>query len=476
MLLKVNASTGRIIEFRRTSEEGNGRVQMRFEAGAFERAVQRLEAATASLPDVGDTNAPLSSAVAFLAEEVSSSKYLGAFSRTNLDSETAARLPGLLRQFKLGDILAPLNQLVAETNGLAGMEEVFSIPEDLGSGKATLSDAVALFTGWLLRHSDELFALRSWPWTLLREASFTVQGKGRYTDQALTGIFESSDTGPLGYLTVAQVLSRMQPPLARKFAARGLERLSATDFRRDCLLFLTGGSAFSQCLLRLAAALRDLTPEQVTVLAKLESPVRSEFIRESARRLRDAKDQPVMEALAPALDSYWERELKEQVAAALRVQAFDPGKSFKEGLAAYHEGSTDKSRAAKLFAQAAAHGHPSAQYYLAMIYESGAGIPKDMAAALNWYRQSATNGYADAAVVLGNYYSDGLVVRQDYTEAYVWYGVAASQGHRLAEVFRNSARRKLTGSQLAEANGRVAAILASRPNRGDTSVPSDTDH
>ena len=134
------------------------------------------------------------------------------------------------------------------------------------------------------------------------------------------------------------------------------------------------------------------------------------------------------------------------------------------------------SQAAKLFGQAAARGHPGAQYYLAMIYERGTGVPKDVAAALDWYRQSATNGYAEAAVVLGNYYNDGLEVKQDHAEAFVWYSVAAAEGHRLAEAFRNSARRKLTARQLAEAEERVAAILASRPKAGDTPGAAGTDH
>ena len=301
-LLKLNARTGRLIEFRSANEIGDATVQMRFEPGAFARAVQRIEALTASLPDVGDTNAPLSSAVAFLAEEMGSSKYLESFLRTNLSSETAARLPALLRQFRLGDILAPLNRLVEGTNTVAGNQEDFSIPEDQGSGEATAGKVVAAVTGWLLRHSDELFAARSWAWTLLREASFTLQGKGRYTDQALTGIYESSETGPLGYLAVAEVLGHFQPPLARKFAARGLERLSAEDFRRDCRLFLEGDSISSQCCQRLAAALRALDEEQIAALAKLQSPARGEFIRECSRRLRAAKDQPVLETLAPALD------------------------------------------------------------------------------------------------------------------------------------------------------------------------------
>jgi TPR repeat protein len=227
----------------------------------------------------------------------------------------------------------------------------------------------------------------------------------------------------------------------------------------------------------LAAALRELDDEQVAALAKQQSPVRGEFIRECRRRLRAAPDRPMAETLAPALEFYWRRELKEQVATALKAQAFDPVITFKEGLASYRQEALDKSRAATLFAKAAAHGHAGAQYYLAMIYERGAGVPKDLAAALNWYRQSATNGYAEAAVVLGNYYSDGLLVKEDQAEAFVWYSVAAAQGHRVAGLFRDNARRTLTARQLAEAERRVAAIRAGLPNAEETKEPSpDTDH
>jgi hypothetical protein len=476
MLLKLNASTGRIIELRLTGEQGDGVVQIRFEPGAFERVVRQIEAVPAGLPDVGNTNTPLSSTLAFLAEEVGSSKYLRAFSRTNLASETAAPMLALLDQFRLADLLAPLDRLVAGTNGLAGSQEEFSIPADQRTREANLSDTVGLFTGWFLRQSDELFQAGSWPWTLLREACFTVQGKGRYTEEALTGVYESAETGPLGYMAVAEVADRFQPALARKFAARGLERLSAADFRCDCRLFLEGNSISSQCCQRLAASVRALDDEQVAALTKPQSPARGEFIRECSRRLRAAKDQPVFEALAPALDAYWEQELKEQVAAVLRAQAFDAARAFEEGLAAYQASSPDMSQATKLFTQAAARGHPGAQYYLAMIYERGTGVPKDLATALNWYRASATNGFAEAAVVLGNYYNDGLEVKQDQPEAFVWYSVAAGEGHRLAPAFRNSARRKLTARQLAEAEARVAAILASRPKAGNMPGSPGTDH
>jgi TPR repeat protein len=475
-VVKLNARTGRIIEYRSAKELGDASAQIRFEAGTLARAFDHIATATAGMPDLADTNAPLSSTLAFLAEEVWSSKYLRGASHTNQTAEAAALLSTLSRQFRLANLLAPLDRMVGETNGLTGKHEGFAIPYDEGSSKGMHLDTMAMISTLVLLNSDELFEARTWPWTLLREACLTVQGKGGHTEEALKGIYESKDTGPLGYLATAGLLGRFQPPWARKFAARGLERLSAADFLRDCRLFLEGNSIANQCCLRLAAATRELDDEQLASLAMRQSPARGEFMRECSRRLRAAKDQPALEALAPTLASYWEQELKEQVATALRAQTFDPVKAFEEGLAAFQAESPDKSQAAKLFREAATRGHAGAQYYLAMIYERGMGVPKDVAAALDWYRQSATNGCAEAAVVLGNYYHDGLEVKQDYAEAFVWYSVAGAQGHKVAQAFRKSAKDKLTAQQLTEAQERVEAILANRPKGGDTPAASSTDH
>jgi Ankyrin repeats (3 copies)/Sel1 repeat/Ankyrin repeat len=470
-IARFDTRTGRILEFRTASDEGKGMLRLRFVPGAFERAVQRIEAGTANLRDASDTNAPLSSAAAFLAEEVLASRYLAALLPTNTSSKIGPSLPAALRQFRLGEVLAPLDQLVRASSEPARAEN-FWIPED--AVQTTGNSFVVLFAGWLLRHNDELFATRSCPWTILREAGLFLQGRSKYTGQTLKGIYESNETGPLGCLAVTELLNRLHDPLARKFAARGLERLSPADFRRDCQMFLTGNSVASQCCQRLAAALRDLDNEHLTALAKEESPALGEFLREGSRRLRAANGQPMLEALGPALDSYWESELKAQVANLLRGHAIDVAGLFKEGLAAYQTTSPDKAEAAKLFQRAADRGHSGAQYYLGMIYEKGAGVTKDVAAALNWYRQAATNGYVEASVTLGNFYSDGLEVTQDYAEAFVWYGVAAAQGNWLAEALRKSMQRKLTAEQLAEAGKRVSVILANRLPPTDVSEPASS--
>ncbi|MCX6928749.1 MAG: ankyrin repeat domain-containing protein [Verrucomicrobia bacterium] len=463
MLLKLNARTGRLLEFRKLSDEGRGTVEIHTESGAFGRTVQRIETGANGLADLGNTNAPLSSAISFFAEEVWTSKYLGVIYGTNFASETAARLPTLLHQFKLGEILSPLDRLVVGTNAPAAKQGAFLIPEAWSSSELTHFDMWAVLTSWFLHHSDELFAAHSWPWTLLRETSFTIQHKGTYTDQALKEVYESSETGPLGYLAFAQVLGMMQPPTARKFAARGLERLSTADFRRDWSLLLAGNSVFSQCVLRLAATLRDMSDEQIAALAKEQSILRGEFIAECSRRLRAAKDQPITNALAPVFDTYWERELKEQVKSAVQELTVDLAQAFQEAVATLQDAAADKTKAVKVIGKVAAHGHAGAQYCMAMIYERGNGVPKDFKTALNWYRQSATNGLPEAALALGNYYTEGLEVEKDAAEAFVWYSVAVAEGNRLAEALRKGARSKLTDEQFAEAAKRIAAIVSHLP-------------
>ena len=291
-VLKLNARTGRIVEFRSAKEIGGASARVRFEPGTFTRDFDHIAKVTADLPDLADTNAPLSSTLAFLAEEVWTSKYVRRSSRTNLTSEAAASLGEMWRHIRLANILAPLDRVAGGANWLAGKQDGFSIPYDEGSGKVMHLDTMAMITTWLLLNSDELFEPRSWAWTLLREGCLTVQGKGRHTEEALKGIYESRETGPLGYLAAAELLGRFQPAAGRKFAARGLERLSVADFRCDCRLFLQGNSIASQCCQRLASALGALDDDQLAALVKRQSPACGEFIRECSRRLRAGKDQP----------------------------------------------------------------------------------------------------------------------------------------------------------------------------------------
>jgi hypothetical protein len=335
------------------------------------------------------------------------------------------------------------------------------VPDDHGADVDSGATIVGLVGTWVLQHSDQLAESRSWPWTLVREAALVVKHQSRHTDQVLRDLYESSQTGPLGCWATAVLLDRMESPLARKFAARGLERLSPEDFRRDCRQLLTGQSVFSQCFQKLAANLAATKDEDLATAMASWSPARAQFIQDCARRLREAKGQPPFEAIAPALDAYWQSELKERVAAALRGQALDPVAVFERALKIYQSEdiTPDYAQAAKLFQEAAEAGHAGAQYYLAELYERGKGVSKDPAAALKWYRQSAMNGCVEAAMALGNLFGDGLAVERDPLAAFVWYSVAAAHGHKVAATLRDGLRHRLPATAVAEGEKQVETIL-----------------
>ena len=64
----------------------------------------------------------------------------------------------------------------------------------------------------------------------------------------------------------------------------------------------------------------------------------------------------------------------------------------------------------KWFLESAIQNHSGAQYELAVRYEDGIGITKNLYEALRWYKEAADNGNADAAYKMGEFYFD----RQPY--------------------------------------------------------------
>jgi TPR repeat protein len=90
-------------------------------------------------------------------------------------------------------------------------------------------------------------------------------------------------------------------------------------------------------------------------------------------------------------------------------------------------------------------GDVEAQYNLGVLYDEGAGIEQDLAAAASWYRKAAEQGFVDAQANLGMLYYNGLGVPRDLAEAARWFARAAEQGD--AESARNLKQiEAITGS------------------------------
>ena len=80
-------------------------------------------------------------------------------------------------------------------------------------------------------------------------------------------------------------------------------------------------------------------------------------------------------------------------------------------------------------------GYVRAQYNLALMYDTGRGVPEDNMEAVRWYRKAADQGNVRAQNNLGVMYDAGEGVPEDNAEAVRWYRMAAEQGDASAQYF-----------------------------------------
>ncbi len=91
-----------------------------------------------------------------------------------------------------------------------------------------------------------------------------------------------------------------------------------------------------------------------------------------------------------------------------------------DGLDAARAG--DYGQAATLIAPLAMQGNPQAQFNLALMYHSGAGVARNEAEAVAWYHKTAENGSSQAQEFLAAGYAEGWFgLPHDAEKAKFWY-------------------------------------------------------
>ena len=109
----------------------------------------------------------------------------------------------------------------------------------------------------------------------------------------------------------------------------------------------------------------------------------------------------------------------------------------------------DPAQAVYWYEQAAAKGHPEAQYNLARLYADGEGVKRDQEQAARWVSASARQGYAPALATFGERYATGRGVPQNDKRAYFWLTLAFLHGDRSVEKLRSSVAAKLKPEEVA---------------------------
>ncbi len=125
------------------------------------------------------------------------------------------------------------------------------------------------------------------------------------------------------------------------------------------------------------------------------------------------------------------------------------GQDFEKGMQAYNRG--DYATALRELRPLAKQGNGDAQSNLGYMYANGENVPQDHAEAVKWYRKAAEQGYARAQVSLGVMYSTGQGVPQDYMQAHMWANLGATNGDKEATKDRDFISKRMTPTQIAEA-------------------------
>lgn len=115
----------------------------------------------------------------------------------------------------------------------------------------------------------------------------------------------------------------------------------------------------------------------------------------------------------------------------------DPIKDIKDAEAQFRVGQhfyikKSYQDAFHWLSKAAEQGSADAEYYIAMMYESGEGLEKSPEKAVMWYLKSAEHGHCISQNIIGFKYLEGIDVPKDYDLAMKWISLSSQQGYSRA--------------------------------------------
>ena len=143
------------------------------------------------------------------------------------------------------------------------------------------------------------------------------------------------------------------------------------------------------------------------------------------------------------------------VAQILCVPTLVSASAFEQGLDAYDKGKY--AEAIDLWTRLANDGHQGALFNLAVMYEQGVGVGKDLKQAANLYKKVATQGDIAAQFAIAAMYEKGMGVELNLNEARKWYGrvILNKDSSADANPLKQSAQAKLNQLPKPETNFEV---------------------
>ncbi len=318
-------------ECRLTIEEASGKLvklslpdgdqQVSTDSRAFDNALAQIGRLSAADPNQFDRQDPMGSFLGFLLQEAVFVSPSWSSNSTQPPDGQRRRAADAIQKITARRPFAPLVEMIARQRPPQDADS-FDVP--FSPGASVLQTTVSMYVPFLFRYGEGLFPKSSWPWLVLRETAFSLAGREKYAGQVVQDIFQSDQTGPLGFEVSARVMNLSSSPAVIFFAGKGLTRLSAADFRHDYELFLDGDCVLQKCFANLAQGLAGLDDGEVESLAGFLPPDYAALLRRSVQLLRQRGDKGLAETLSPVLNELWDTRLKKLIENDLRKLATPP--------------------------------------------------------------------------------------------------------------------------------------------------------
>jgi outer membrane protein assembly factor BamA len=330
LTIRIDQTTGRLIECRIPMGENNESVTIRSERNAYEAERQNLDGVLATCAPTYAAGSPWKSIVEFLMDE-----YLHVASQVGTEDRiqpyrALRKVIGAWDTPGIGELYGVLDYPINDANP-------FAIPSPRGGPLS--ADSTERGSSWrkqtaagiILPIYRHLVPERGWMWPAGRDGVLSWAEDAQVPIASFRAAPLSAKTGPLGELCLGWIDKLGGLNLVRKIASReGLQRLSAEALSNDYWPALTDESWLGRWILSLAEAVRLLDEQEIQSLVSLlpdDDLLPREALAKSLVLLTTDREIPVDEVLPKVLDRFWEEGLRGTVRSALTKVA--PAQLFK---------------------------------------------------------------------------------------------------------------------------------------------------
>jgi TPR repeat protein len=113
----------------------------------------------------------------------------------------------------------------------------------------------------------------------------------------------------------------------------------------------------------------------------------------------------------------------------------------------------------KWFSKAAHQGHARSTYFLALSYQTGAGVEASSEKAFQWYRRAAKAGSGEAMHAMARMYTTGVGIRSNLANAYAWNEVAGASGYEPASQYRTTLEGMMNTADVSRGKRLVGGLM-----------------